>query len=50
MWVVIFGDPIAGYKYHGPFVSAIDAMDYGDENRGNAGDEFWLAPLEQEEA
>lgn len=49
MWVVIFGDAIRGYEYHGPFETEKDAMEYGDANRGAANDEFWLAPIEQEE-
>lgn len=46
-WVVIAGDPVAGFGYHGPFSTRDGARAYGDLHRGNAADEYGVAPLQQ---
>ena len=45
-WIVLFGDPVQGFTYHGPFDTSDEACEYGDLHRGNDADEYWVAPLE----
>lgn len=45
-WIVLFGDPVQGFTYHGTFDTGDEACEYGDLHRGNAGDEYWVAPLQ----
>jgi len=44
-WIVVFGNPIDGLRFHGPFVDASCARDYADDVRDHHGEseEYWLA-------
>ena len=44
-WVVVVGDPVEGFSYHGPFDTSEDACEYGDFHRGSNVDEYWVVPL-----
>ena len=45
-WIVLFGDPVQGFIYHGVFDTSDEACEYGDLHRGNYSYEYWVAPLE----
>ena len=47
-WVVVFGNPIDGLSFHGPFVDTACACDYADNVRDQHGEfgEYWIAPIE----
>lgn len=43
-WIVLFGGPLQGFTYHGPFDTSDEACEYGDLHPV-AADEYWVAPL-----
>lgn len=45
-WVVVFGNPIDGFGYHGPFDTNEEACEYGDFHDGDNADEYWVALLQ----
>ncbi len=56
MWVIVYGDPINGLKFIGPFVGRSAAIGYGLEYREPnetedhgviSQNDYWLAPLER---
>ena len=47
-WIVVFGSPIDGLRFHGAFADAAHACDYADNVRDEHGEfgEYWIAPIE----
>jgi hypothetical protein len=46
--IIIIGNPVDGFQYIGPFLSAVDACQHGNTD-GNIDAEWWVAPLEAPE-
>lgn len=44
-YILIFGDPVNGFSFRGPFDTANDAVAYGDPIQ----EEWWLAELHEPE-
>jgi len=42
MFIVVIGDPVTGFTYHGPFEDMETACDYGERESPH---EWWLARL-----
>jgi hypothetical protein len=41
VWIVVTGDPLMGYTFHGPFAEHEDAMRYAE----GINDEWHVAPV-----
>jgi hypothetical protein len=46
MYIIITGNPVMGFTFHGPFDDSNEAMDYADQ----VGDEWWVTQLTAPEA
>jgi hypothetical protein len=47
-YIIIFGDPIKGFNFRGPFDDHQDAADYADVNEPN--EYWWVAELDPPDA
>lgn len=43
--IIVIGNPVEGFKFIGPFVTAAEAVDYADTNQRIEAD-WWIAPLQ----
>lgn len=43
-WIVVAGDPIGGFSFHGPFTNSNMAIEFADAELQDI--EWWLAELE----
>ena len=46
-WIVINGNPLDGFTYHGPFSSAQEANEYGHDHFDESG--FFITQLTKEQ-
>lgn len=46
-WIVIFGDPIDGFMFYGPFEGQQKASEWAESQ---AASDWWIAPIEAVES
>jgi hypothetical protein len=47
MFILITGDPVEGFEYHGPFISHEEAAIYGERHYSDG--YWWTTPLENKD-
>lgn len=43
-YIIVFGSPVEGFSYCGPFESHEDALDYAEDHRETS---WWIAELSE---
>lgn len=48
MWIIITGNPVDGFEYHGPFDTNESACEFGngDEHMTDHGGDWWVAEIQ----